>query len=96
MVHEVHLHAFGTVYAVSHLMPIGAECDMHVGCRQMRAQWTTGSASSAPIVQYGTSSGSYTNTTAGVSTHGYGRNELNGTTEPNYGIANSTGYDSLT
>ena len=60
-------------------------------CRQTRVQWTTGAASPAPVVQYGTSPGSYTNSTAGVSAHGYARSELNGTTQPNYGIANGTG-----
>ena len=59
--------------------------------RQMRVQWTTGASSPAPVVQYGTVSGSYSNAAAGVSTQGYLRSQLNGTTEPNYGIANGTG-----
>ncbi|DBB06443.1 TPA: hypothetical protein ACH3X1_012001 [Trebouxia sp. C0004] len=72
--------------------PTGVHLALTAATGQMRVQWTTGAASPAPVVQYGTSPGSYTNSTTGVSVHGYARSELNGTIQPNYGIANGTGW----
>ncbi len=86
-------HVTAVAVAVAAAVAVAVADDVWRWClrRQMRVQWTTGAASPAPVVQYGTSPGSYTNSTAGVSAHGYARSELNGSSQPNYGIANGTG-----